>query len=93
MLTEGSLPPELCSYAGVYKYQASAQVVREVMARYGEERPAPAEAVPVLKKTTEILGFIPLWALQEDFLCLNFGPDHFREASGALREYGRILRF
>ena len=29
---------ELGAYAGVYKYQSSAQIVREVMACYGEER-------------------------------------------------------
>ena len=74
LLTEGSLPPELCSYAGVYKYQASAQVVREVMARYGEERPAPAEAIPVLKKTTEILGiYSPVGRCRKTSFALTLG--------------------
>ena len=38
VLTEGIKSPELGAYAGVYKYQSSAQIVREVMACYGEER-------------------------------------------------------
>lgn len=56
ILTEGVQPPELSLYAGVYKYQSSAQVVREVMACYGEEKAVLTVQSPVLKKTTEILG-------------------------------------
>ena len=37
ILTEGSKPKELEKYTGVYKYQASSDVVREVMACYGAE--------------------------------------------------------
>ena len=38
ILTEGSKPEELDKYADVYKYQASSDIVREVMACYGAEK-------------------------------------------------------
>ena len=56
ILTEGNRPEELNAYAEVYKYQSSAEIVREVMACYGEEKilfPAQSTA---LKRKTEILG-------------------------------------
>ena len=56
ILTEGSKPKELEKYTGVYKYQASSDVVREVMASYGAEKAILPVQLPVLKKTTEILG-------------------------------------
>lgn len=56
ILSEGVHAPELDEYPSVYKYQSSAQVVREVMACYGEERAMVPAEFPVLKKTTEILG-------------------------------------
>ena len=43
ILSEGVHPPELDRYPSVYKYQASSDVVREVMACYGAEKAvAPA---------------------------------------------------
>lgn len=56
ILTEGNKPRELDKYTGVYKYQASSDVVREVMASYGAEKAILPAQLPVLKKTTEILG-------------------------------------
>lgn len=56
ILSEGVYPPELDRYPSVYKYQSSAEVIREVMACYGEERAVVPVQFPVLKKTTEILG-------------------------------------
>ena len=56
VLTEGVSSAEKSPYAGVYKYQSSAQVVREVMACYGEEASILPAQSPVLKKTTEVLG-------------------------------------
>ena len=56
ILTEGSTPKELENYTGVYKYQASSDVVREVMACYGAEKAIFPVQLPVLKKTTEVLG-------------------------------------
>ena len=38
ILSEGVHPPELDRYPSVYKYQASSDVVREVMACYGAEK-------------------------------------------------------
>lgn len=48
--------PELDEYPSVYKYQSSSDVIREVMACYGEERAVAPAVFPILKKTTEILG-------------------------------------
>lgn len=56
ILSEGVHPPELDSYPSVYKYQSSSDVIREVMACYGEEKKALPQQFTVLKKTTEILG-------------------------------------
>ena len=56
ILTEGTRPEELNMYAEVYKYQSSAEIIREVMACYGEERNAFPIQNPALKKKTEILG-------------------------------------
>lgn len=56
ILSEGVYPPELDRYPSVYKYQSSADVIREVMACYGEDRAVVPVQFPVLKKTTEVLG-------------------------------------
>ena len=56
ILTEGSRPEELDMYAEVYKYQSSAEIIREVMACYGEERDVFSIQSPALKKKTEFLG-------------------------------------
>lgn len=56
ILTEGSRPEELDMYAEVYKYQSSAEIIREVMACYGEERDVFPIQSPALKKKTEFLG-------------------------------------
>ena len=51
ILSEGVHPPELDQYSSVYKYQSSADVIREVMACYGEEKALNPVAFPALKKT------------------------------------------
>lgn len=56
ILSEGVHSPELDEYPSVYKYQSSSDVIREVMACYGEERAVAPAVFPILKKTTEILG-------------------------------------
>ncbi len=58
ILTEGSKPEELDKYADVYKYQASSDIVREVIACYGAEKAVLPAQMPALKKTTELLEFI-----------------------------------
>lgn len=74
ILTEGVQPPELSGYAGVYKYQASSQVVREVMARYGEEKAVLPLQSPALKKETEILGiYSPLGRCLKTSFALTLG--------------------
>lgn len=56
ILSEGVHSPELDQYPSVYKYQSSSDVIREVMACYGEEKAVESVTFPVLKKTTEIVG-------------------------------------
>ena len=56
ILTEGTRPEELDIYDEVYKYQSSAEILREVMACYGEEKTVFALQSPVLRRKTEILG-------------------------------------
>lgn len=56
ILTEGTRPEELDAYDEVYKYQSSAEILREVMACYGEEKIMVSMQNPVLRKKTEILG-------------------------------------
>lgn len=74
ILSEGVHSPELDQYPSVYKYQSSSEVIREVMACYGEEKAiAPAE-FPVLKKTTEILGvYSPLGRCLKTSFALTLG--------------------
>ena len=50
ILTEGTRPEELDTYAEVYKYQSSAEIVREVMACYGEEKTVFPMQNPSVKK-------------------------------------------
>ena len=80
ILSEGVHPPELDLYPSVYKYQASSDVIREVMACYGEEKSVLPAAFPVLKKTTEILGgvFSP-GPLPENLFCIGAGQILARE--------------
>lgn len=56
ILSEGDRQTELGQYTSVYKYQSSADVIREVMACYGEEKAMIPAQFPVLKKTTKVLG-------------------------------------
>ena len=59
----------------MYKYQASSDVVREVMACYGAEKAILPAQLPVLKKTTEILGvYSPLGAAFR-LACTDTGAD------------------
>ena len=48
ILSEGVHPPELDQYSSVYKYQSSSDVIREVMACYGEEKSLDPVTFPVL---------------------------------------------
>ena len=74
ILSEGVHPPELDRYPSVYKYQASSDVVREVMAYYGAEKAVAPVAFPVLKKNTEILGvYSPLGRCLKTSFALTLG--------------------
>lgn len=74
ILTEGVKPPEFGGYAGVYKYQASSQIVREVMACYGEEKSVLPVQSPAMKKSTDILGiYSPLGRCLKTSFALTLG--------------------
>ena len=74
ILSEGVHPPELDQYPSVYKYQASSDVIREVMACYGEEKKALPQQLSVLKKNTEILGvYSPLGRCLKTSFALTLG--------------------
>ena len=74
ILSEGVHPPELDRYPSVYKYQASSDVVREVMACYGAEKNVAPAVFPVSKKTTEIYGiYSPLGRCLKTSFALTLG--------------------
>lgn len=74
ILSEGVHPPDLDQYPSVYKYQASSDVIREVMACYGEEKKQTSGQYTVLKKTTEILGvYSPLGRCLKTSFALALG--------------------
>lgn len=80
ILSEGDQLPELNQYASVYKYQSSADVIREVMACYGEEKAMIPAQFPVLKKTTEVLGvYSPLGRCLKTSFALAMGQILARE--------------
>ena len=74
ILSEGVHPPELDQYSSVYKYQSSSDVIREVMACYGEEKSLDPVTFPALKKTMEIIGvFSPLGRCLKTSFALALG--------------------
>jgi hypothetical protein len=74
ILSEGNQIPEFASYPSVYKYQATADVLREVMACYGETKRVPPSVFSVLKDKTEILGiYSPLGRCLKTSLALTIG--------------------
>ncbi|MBU5482440.1 hypothetical protein KQI91_14750 [Blautia sp. MSJ-19] len=80
ILTEGNRPEGLEKYTGVYKYQASSDIVREVMACYGAEKAILPVQSPVLKKTTEILGvYSPLGGCMQTLFALTLAQILARE--------------
>lgn len=80
ILSEGVHSPGLDQYPSVYKYQSSSDVVREVMAYYGEEKAVFPVQFPVLKKTTEILGvYSPLGRCLKTSFALTLGQVLARE--------------
>lgn len=80
LLTEGTCLLEPDAYAEVYKYQSSAQVVREVMACYGKENSVLPVSSPVLKKNTEILGvYSPVGRCLKTSFALTMGQIIARE--------------
>lgn len=73
ILSEGVHSPRLDQYPSVYKYQSSDNVIREVMACYGEEKLARQETA-ILKKPMEILGvYSPLGRVLKTSFALTLG--------------------
>lgn len=73
ILSEGVHSPALDQYPSVYKYQSSSEVIREVMACYGEEKNTVPVQLPV-KKTTELLGvYSPLGRCLKTSFALTLG--------------------
>ena len=94
ILSEGVHPPELDQYSSVYKYQSSSDVIREVMACYGEEKSLDPVTFPVLKKTMEIIGvFFSSWQVSEDILCTCVGTDTGERTCRSLSESGILFWF
>jgi cellulose biosynthesis protein BcsQ len=74
ILSEGGQSPGLEAYSSVYKYQSTSDVVREVMACYGEEKRVLPTVFPILKKSTEILGvYSPIGRCLKTSFALTLG--------------------
>lgn len=74
ILSEGSALPELKGYPSVYKYQATSDVVREVMACYGEEGKLSPSTFSFMKKTTKIYAiYSPVNRCMKTSLALTMG--------------------
>lgn len=74
ILSEGVHPPELDQYSSVYKYQSSSDVIREVMACYGEEKSLNPVDFPAMKKNMDIIGvFSPLGRCLKTSFALALG--------------------
>lgn len=74
ILSGGVKNPGLEQYPSIYKYQSSAQVVREVMARYGEEHGSDPAPIQVMKKETELIGiYSPVGRSMKTTFALTLG--------------------
>ena len=104
ILSEGVHPPELDQYSSVYKYQSSSDVIREVMACYGEEKSLDPVTFPVLKKTNPVEPEIikakngkstdcASWQVSEDILCTCAGTDTGERTCRSLSESGILFWF
>lgn len=73
ILSEGVLPEKLKEYPSIYKYQSSHQIIREVMASYGE-RKNDEKGVPVGKKNVEVIGiYSPVGRTMKTTFALTLG--------------------
>ena len=93
ILTEGTRQEELDAYDEVYKYQSSAEILREVMACYGEEKIMVSMQNPVLRKDRDSGCVFSSGAMPQDLFCVDTRSDIKRRTDGALSEYGGIFRF
>ena len=90
ILSEGVHPPDLDRYPSVYKYQASSDVVREVMACYGAEKAVAPAVFPVLKKTTEIYAvYSPLGRCLKTSFDEQYGTDNKQSGFHSACTYAR----
>lgn len=80
ILSEGMQVPELEHYPSVYKYQATADVVREVLACYGSEKAYLPAAFTAVKRSTEIIGvYSPISRCRKTSFALTLGQLLARE--------------
>lgn len=93
ILSEGVHPPELDQYSSVYKYQSSSDVIREVMACYGEEKSLDPVTFPVLKRQWRSSVFFSSWQVSEDILCTCAGTDTGERTCRSLSESGILFWF
>ena len=93
ILSEGVHPPELDQYSSVYKYQSSSDVIREVMACYGEEKSLDPVTFPVEKDNGDHRCFFSSWQMSEDILCTCAGTDTGERTCRSLSESGILFWF
>ena len=89
ILSEGVYPPELDRYPSVYKYQSSAEVIREVMACYGEGS-CPGAVSGIEEDDGDIGSVFAAGAMSEDLICLDTGADIGKRPGGSVSQSGRI---
>ena len=74
ILSEGVLPEKLKEYPSIYKYQSSHQIIREVMASYGERKSDEGGGIRVGKKNVEVIGiYSPVGRTMKTTFALTLG--------------------
>ena len=74
ILSEGERTPELEQFPAVYKYQASSQVLREVMTCYGSQNEPVPDLLQAPRKKVQILGiYSPLHRCLKTSIALTAG--------------------
>lgn len=74
ILSEGIVPESTYEYPSIYKYQPSAQVVREALACYGEKRHIPPPLLQTDRKHVEIIGiYSPVGRTMKTTFALTLG--------------------
>jgi len=73
LLSEGSLPSELCIYPAVYKYQSVENILREIMYYYSEQDNKEAYFTGI-KKDNRVIGvYSPVGGIGKTMFALTLG--------------------